>query len=71
MDEYYIFTFGSDHALAGKAIKIKGSFMASRLRMIEEFGTKWAFQYSEKEWEDLENDPNRFWPMEEIIKVIE
>lgn len=71
MDEYYIFTFGSDHALAGKAIKIKGSFMASRLRMIEEFGTKWAFQYSEKEWEDLKNDPDRYWPMEEIIKVIE
>jgi len=71
MDEYYVFTFGSGHALAGKAVKIKGTYLGARKIMIDNFGDKWAFQYSAAAWQEMEKNPKRLWPMEEIIKVIE
>ena len=71
MEEYYIFTFGSNQGLEGCAVKIKGNYEEARNKMFDYFGDKWAFQYSEAQWKELENDPNRRWPMERIIKVIE
>lgn len=35
------------------------------------YGAKWAFQYPEEEWERLKNDPNRRWPVETELEVIE
>ena len=66
----YIFTFGSGQELEGKAIAIHGSCAESRSEMIKRHGNKWAFQYSLKEWREIENDPKRYWPMEEIVVEI-
>lgn len=70
MDESYVFTFGSNHALAGKAVLIKGTYTEAREKMCENFGDKWAFQYSSAAWDEMKKDPKRYWPMEEIIKEI-
>lgn len=68
---YHIFTFGAGHLLSGTAIKVKGDKQESRKRMFDFYGDRWAFQYSEEEWEKMKNDPNRDHPMEEITEVIE
>lgn len=66
----WIFTFGSGQALEGKAIAIHGDHASARAEMIRRYGEKWAFQYSLKDWKEIENDPNRYWPMEEIVLEI-
>ncbi len=71
-DEYWIFTFLNDGTWrAGKCIKIKGSYSEARDKMIYRYGTYFGFQYSEKEWEEKWNDPNRYYAMEDIVEVIE
>jgi len=50
MDKVYIFTFGSGQDNAGKYIRLKGSYESTRSKMIERFGNKWSFQYSEDDW---------------------
>lgn len=75
-EEWWIFTFGCGRDAygnnAGKAVKVyASSYEEAREKMCEKYGTKWAFQYSESEWTETENDPNRFWDMEEIVEVIE
>lgn len=70
--EYWIFTFGCGQPHAGQAVKVAGeSYGDARRKMFEKYGAKWAFQYSEKEWNAFVNDPNRNWEMEEIVEVIE
>lgn len=69
--EYWIFTFGKNQPHAGQAVKIAGSYGEARKKMCEKYGIKWAFQYSEKEWNEYANNPNRDWEMEEIMEVIE
>jgi len=44
-EQYWYFTFGSAHAHPNGYIKIYGTFDASRMKMVERFGEKWAFQY--------------------------
>ena len=68
---YYIFTFGGSHLYAGKAVKVKGDCDTARKKMFDFYGDRWAFQYSEEEWEKIKNDPTRDHPMEEIMEVIE
>lgn len=47
------FTFGLGQALQGHVQPIKAvSSAAAREKMIEVYGRKWAFQYSEKEYLD-------------------
>lgn len=53
---WYIFTFGSGQEHHGHYVRIFGTFEEARKQMIAEFGLKWAFQYSEKEWEDLKRN---------------
>lgn len=64
----WIFTFGSSREIhgdrAGKYVRIKGTFESAREEMFKRYGSKWAFQYSEEEWEEIKRDPNRFWEME-------
>lgn len=67
----WIFTFGCGQKYEGKAVKIFGNYHLARGKMIEKYGDKWAFQYSEEEWEEYANDPDRDWKMEEIMEVIE
>ena len=45
-----------------------GSYTTAREKMIEKYGTNWGFQYSEKEWNDMKNDPNRWWPLETLLE---
>ena len=68
-EQYWIFTFGSGQQFAGHYVKIKGTFSSAREKMVERFGDKWGFQYLEKEWEKMKNDPNRFWDMETELKM--
>lgn len=69
MDEW-IFTFGCGQPLAGKCVRISGSYGDARKKMCSVFGDKWAFQYSVEEWEKMKIDPNRKWPMEEELDLI-
>lgn len=65
----YIFTFGCGQPLAGKCVRISGSYGEAREKMCRIFGDKWAFQYSAEEWEKMKNDPHRTWPLEEEIEL--
>ena len=65
---YYIFTFGQDQENEGKCVRIEGDEYSTRKKMFEKYGNKWAFQYSEEEWEAIRNNPQRFWDMEEEIE---
>lgn len=31
------------------------------MEMFKRYGSHWAFQYSEKQWNDMKNDPERRW----------
>lgn len=59
----WYFTFGTGHEHADRFVKIYGTFIEARNEMFERFGSAWAFQYSEAEWERMRIDPLRFWPM--------
>ena len=49
--EYWIFTFGCGHKYGGKYVRIAGDYNEARNKMVQKYGTEWAFQYSEEEWE--------------------
>lgn len=65
---WWYFTFGCGQKHQGHYVKIYGSFLLAREEMCKRYGSEWAFQYSEKEWKDMENDPNRMWEMETELK---
>lgn len=72
-EQSWIFTFGCGRDVygdrAGKAVRIYAdSYGDARRKMRERYGDKWAFQYSAEEWERFENDPERFWYLEEIVE---
>lgn len=54
MTETWIFTFGYGHLFPNKYVKIKGSYESAREKMVEHFGTKWAFQYPLNKEEELQ-----------------
>ena len=70
-DAWYYFTFGHGHEHYGYYVKIKGTYAVARAKMFERYGDKWAFQYSEEDWQKIIDDPHRWWPMEEELEVIE
>lgn len=69
-EQTWRFTFGGNHEKAGYCQPIIGTFASARAKMIEMYGAKWAFQYSEQEWEDMKNNPNRLWDMEKDLEVV-
>lgn len=69
--EYWYFTFGYGQPHQGYYVKIKGSYSEARTKMVKKYGIRWAFQYSENEWNDILNNPDRYWPMEKELEVIE
>ena len=71
MSEYWMFTFGSGQKHAGYYVKIRGTFDEARRKMFDKYGEEWGFQYSEKKWREMESDPNRLWPLEKELEVIE
>lgn len=36
--------------------------------MFDKYGDDWGFQYSEETWKEMENDPDRWYPMEKELK---
>lgn len=70
-EEWWIFTFGSGQEHSGFYVRIWGTFITARAKMVKKYGLHWGFQYSEKEWEDIRSDPMRYWPIEEELEVIE
>lgn len=69
--KWWYFTFGCGQKHEGHYVKIRGTYSEARAKMCEKYGIAWAFQYSESEWEETKNDPNRCWKMEEELEVIE
>lgn len=68
--QYWIFTFGCGQKGAGTAVKIAGTYGEAREKMCNKYGNKWAFQYSEEEWNEYQNDPY-LCELETITEVIE
>lgn len=49
----WVFTFGSGHMYEGGCVKITAPSMeAAREEMFRRYGSKWAFQYSEEDWDE-------------------
>lgn len=73
-EQWWIFTFGMSKEVYGdnaeKYVKIYGTYSTARSKMFDEYGSKWAFQYSEEEWTEMTLDPNRYWDMETHLKTI-
>lgn len=56
--QVWYFTFCIGDTMGGKCQPIKAeSFSAARAKMIEMYGTRWAFQYSMSEWEEIKSRP--------------
>lgn len=69
--EKWIFTFGGNHALEGKCQPVYAeNYSRARETMAEVYGSNWAFQYSEKDWEEFKNDKTRMWPLEKELEPI-
>lgn len=69
-DNEWIFTFGIGQEYGGYCVRIKGSYIEARKKMMERYGTNWAFQYSATEWDEWKKDPLRAWHMEKEMVVI-
>ena len=54
---YFTFGFGTDKANCYTVI-MANTYGEAREKMVERWGTKWAFQYSEEDWVLSPNDPN-------------
>ena len=68
----WYFTFCSDDPVHGGYCQpIKGTFGSARQKMCELYGTHWAFQYSTEEWMSIKCDPERWWPVEKELPLIE
>lgn len=63
----WVFTFGSGQVNEGKCVRIKGDYAEARQKMMDRYGTQWAFQYSAEEWDAWKKDPDRAWFMEREI----
>ena len=70
-EQWWVFTFGCGQPHAGYYVKIRGTFAEAREKMVKKYGIKWAFQRSWEEWEKIVNDPDRWYPLEEELEVIE
>lgn len=68
--EYWIFTFGCGQPHYGFYVKIYGSYVEARKKMVEKYGTKWAFQHSAEEWAEWENTRPVYCFPEKELEVI-
>lgn len=66
---YWIFTFGYGQPNAGKYVKIYGDFVSARQKMVNKYGTQWAFQYSATDWAARVSAGQH--PLETELEVIE
>ena len=49
--KWYYFTFGHGQPNAGHYVKIFGTYGGAREKMFAKYDKRWAFQYSEEEWD--------------------
>lgn len=70
-ERWWVFTFGWGQPHQGKYVRIRGTYGQARKKMIEKYGLHWAFQYSAEEWRKAEENPERCWPLETELEVIE
>ena len=68
--EWYYFTFGYGQEHAGQYVKIRGTYGGARAKMFEKYGSAWAFQYSEEEWNDWLRRKPYYIPAEELLETI-
>jgi len=71
--EKYYFTFGSGQKHEGYCQPIFGDYWSARQKMIETYGNKWAFQYSQEEWNDMKKEPGRMflYPLEKEMEAMD
>lgn len=48
----WFFTFGTGHPLKARYVQITGGYASARELMSWVFGARWAFQYSQMEWDN-------------------
>ena len=51
MEKWY-FTFMSSQKEANNYVVFEGTFGEARKQMLDVYGTQWAFQYSESQWNE-------------------
>lgn len=70
-EQWWIFTFGCGQKYEGKYVRIRGTYEQARAKMFERYGSEWAFQYSEEEWNDWLNRKPWYIPTETELEVID
>lgn len=73
LSKIWYFTFlGSDpiHKNHVQPI-IARSYMDARYAMFEKYGSNWAFQYSEDEWNKWCNERPNYFPVEKELEIID
>ena len=68
----FIFTFGCGQVNAGKCQPIFALDMeTARSEMMEQYGTKWSFAYTEEQWEECKQKAeDRGYPIEKELPPI-
>lgn len=69
--EWWIFTFGCGQEHEGKYVRIHGTFEEARRKMFREYGDRWAFQYSQEEWDEWKERIPEYVPAETLLREIE
>jgi len=62
----FYFTFGSAHMYPFGYIELKGTYSSTREEMFKHFGDKWAFQYSEDDWNEEGEPQNKTYNLTKI-----
>ena len=70
-ERWYYFTFGSGQVHAGFYVRIWGTYGSARSKMVDKYGDKWSFQYSEEQWKKWEQKRPKYFPIERELEVIE
>ncbi len=55
--ELWYFTFGNGSILRNNFVVVPGTYDEARTKIAERYGNKWAFQYSQK---DFEGQPEKY-----------
>ena len=72
MSVWYFTFLGDDPVYGGYCQPIKAeSWYDARIKMCELHGDRWCFQYSADEWERVKNNPERWYPIEKELELIE
>ena len=67
---WFVFTFGQGQTYAGYLVKIYGTFSSTREKMMQKYGTEWAFQYTLEEWGEWLRTKPAYIPEEKVLEVI-